>query len=901
MLVVGQVIFLGTTPIGAANQPIGYLALLPLLWAGFRFGQRGALTAAFIASAIALWGTLHGFGPFAIPDPNGSLLLVQAFVGTITMTALVLAAVISERKRAEQRLQVQDAVSRVLAESPTLKEAGPKVLQALCETGGWKTGALWTVNAKANELSCAEIWHVPTMDLPEFERITRQSRFAPGIGLPGRVWSSGHPVWVRDVTKDTNFPRAPAAVKEGLHAAFCFPLRLGEDILGTIECFSGEVREPDENFLQMLAAVGSQLGQFLERKKAEEALRHNEELYRTVTESASDAIVTMDEDSTIVAVNRSAERIFGYERQEFMGQSLTMLMPERLRARHRAGLTRFLKSGQRNIPWEAVELPGLHKDGHEIPLEISFGKFVRDGKQFFTGILRDISERKRAEESLRQSEALFRQLADAMPQIVWAAQPDGHIDYYNRRWYEFTGFSEDYREENWKELLHPDDVERHVAVYFGCIRAERPYQIEYRFKDHQTGRYRWFLGRALPVRNESGKVIRWFGTCTDIDDLKRAEEAQGKLAAIVESSEDAIMGKNLEGIVTSWNASAERLFGYRAEEIIGRPITQIIPADLQDEENNILSRLRHGEPVEHYETVRVTKKGRPIDVSLTISPIRDTAGRVVGVSKTVRDITERKKTETELEKARAALRARADNLEQIVAERTQELRETIAELESFSYSISHDMRGPLRAMQGYASVLEQELKGKIGNEEWEYLRRIGLASMRLTSLVQDILSYSQVSRTKLQLAPIDLQALVLELVQQNPNLQPPLAELRVEGPLPIVLGHEAALTQVCSNLLGNAVKFVFPGTTPRIHIWAETENSRARIYIADNGIGIEPKNHERIFQMFERVNSPKDYDGTGIGLAIVKKAVERMGGTLGVKSDLGQGSAFWFELRCISP
>src|SRR5439155_17760222 len=181
------------------------------------------------------------------------------------------------------------------------------------------------------------------------------------------------------------------------------------------------------------------------------------------------------------------------------------------------------------------------------------------------------------------------------------------------------------------------------------------------------------------------------------------------------------------------------------------------------------------------------------------------------------------------------------------------------------------------------------------------LRRIGLASMRLTSLVQDILSYSQVSRTKLQLAPIDLQALVLELVQQNPNLQPPLAELRVEGPLPIVLGHEAALTQVCSNLLGNAVKFVFPGTTPRIHIWAETEKSRARIYIADNGIGIEPKNHERIFQMFERVNSPKDYDGTGIGLAIVKKAVERMGGTLGVKSDLGEGSAFWFELRCVYP
>src|SRR6185503_14778917 len=155
--------------------------------------------------------------------------------------------------------------------------------------------------------------------------------------------------------------------------------------------------------------------------------------------------------------------------------------------------------------------------------------------------------------------------------------------------------------------------------------------------------------------------------------------------------------------------------------------------------------------------------------------------------------------------------------------RTQELRETIAEVESFSYSISHDMRGPLRAMQGYASVLEQELKGKIGEEQWRYLGRIVAAAARLNRLVQDILSYSQVARTKLQLAPVDLHALVLEVIQQNPNLQPPLAEIRIEGPLPIVLGHEAALVQVCSNLLGNAVKFVFPGTTPRIRISAQVE------------------------------------------------------------------------------
>jgi signal transduction histidine kinase len=291
--------------------------------------------------------------------------------------------------------------------------------------------------------------------------------------------------------------------------------------------------------------------------------------------------------------------------------------------------------------------------------------------------------------------------------------------------------------------------------------------------------------------------------------------------------------------------------------------------------------------------------GTEFPVELSINAIR--LGDQKAFTATLRDITERKKTEDALEVARAKLKAHADELEMIVAERTQELRETIAELESFSYSISHDMRGPLRAMQGYASVLEEELKGKIGEEQWQYMERIVAASARLNRLVQDILNYSQISRRKLQLQPIDLQAVVLEIIQQNPNFQAPLADIRIEGPLPIVLGHETALTQIWLNLLGNGVKFVYPGTIPRVRISARTENGQARIQVADNGIGIDPKNHDRIFHMFEQVNSAADFEGTGIGLAIVKKAIERMGGKIGVESELGKGTVFWFELRSVAP
>ncbi len=774
-VLLGYVIFLEGTAFAAVNQ-VKYMTLLPLLWAALRFRQHGAVTAVLVISTIALCGTMRGVGPFITPEPNLSLLFLQAFLGAMTLTALAVAAAMSERGQAEERLRVQDAISRVLAEAPNLKEAAPKIVRALCEMAGWDVGAIWNVDRAANQMVCVEVWHVPSINVRDFETTTRRMTLAPGVGLPGRVWRSGEPAWVPDVTKDKNFPRATVAVEEGLHAAFCFPIKFGEETVGVVECFSGEVREPDDNFLEMLPAIGNLIGQVIERKKTEEALRGKEAQLRLITGITAVMITQCSRDLRYTFANRAYAEMLGLTPEQIIGQPI-------------------------------VEIIG--------------------------------------------AEAL-----EAIRPYVGAVLEGRRVAY----------------------------------------ETEVPYpRIGSRFLDISY----------VPDKDDQGNVRGWVASINDITERKRVEQEHRRIetlkGAILDSALDCIISMDHEGKVIEFNPAAEKIFGYSRAEVMGKPMADlIIPHRLRERHHRGLARyLATGEGAvlgKRIEMSALRRDGTEIPVELSINAIQLEDNKAF--TATLRDITERKRTEAALEAAQVKLKTHAEDLEKTVTERTIELRETIAEIESFSYSISHDMRGPLRAMQGYASVLEEELKGKIGAEEWGYLGRIVAAATHLNKLVQDILNYSQVSRTKLQLSAIDLQPLLLELIQQNPNLQPPLAQVRIEGPLPIVFGHETALTQICANLLGNAAKFVYPGTTAFVRVSAETHDGRVRIWMADNGIGIEPKNHERIFQMFERINSAKDYQGTGIGLAIVKKAVERMGGQIGVESDLGKGARFWFELRC---
>ena len=261
------------------------------------------------------------------------------------------------------------------------------------------------------------------------------------------------------------------------------------------------------------------------------------------------------------------------------------------------------------------------------------------------------------------------------------------------------------------------------------------------------------------------------------------------------------------------------------------------------------------------------------------------------------EVAARKQVEHALREARDDLARANAELERRVQERTVKLEESVRELEAFSYTVSHDLRAPLRAMYGYADVLRKDAGAKLTEEERGYLNRISLAGKRLDRMIQDVLHYSRISRAEITLAPIALERVVQAVIAEYPVLRNAATQVEVRPPLGEVLGHETLLSQCVANLLLNAVKFVAPGVDPYVRVSSERRGPITRLWIEDNGIGIEAQHMNRLFGMFERIHPSSRFEGNGIGLAIVKRAAHRLGGDVGVESVAGAGSRFWLDLQ----
>jgi PAS domain S-box-containing protein len=370
-------------------------------------------------------------------------------------------------------------------------------------------------------------------------------------------------------------------------------------------------------------------------------------------------------------------------------------------------------------------------------------------------------------------------------------------------------------------------------------------------------------------------------------DHRSPEQALAHLAAIVEFSDDAIISKTLQGIITSWNKGAQKLYGYTAEEMIGRPIATLIPEGHADEEPMILNRLKRGELIDHYETQRVRKDGGILDVSVTISPVRDASGKIIGASKIARDITERKKAASEIQRLN-------DMLELRIAERTAQLETANKDLEAFSYSVSHDLRAPLRNIHGFIGILREDFGDK--NEERIYFDKIDGAVNYMDTLVKALLEFSRAGLVSLRQERVSMDKLVAEARQEVASEEGSHPVRWEVGALPEVRGDFALFRQVWCNLLSNAVKFSHMREKPQITIKAEDRGDQVEFAVHDNGIGFDSASADKLFGLFERLHTSNGIEGTGIGLANVRRIIDRHGGRIWAESRPGEGATFRFRL-----
>ena len=383
---------------------------------------------------------------------------------------------------------------------------------------------------------------------------------------------------------------------------------------------------------------------------------------------------------------------------------------------------------------------------------------------------------------------------------------------------------------------------------------------------------RWFEAHSYVHKpGYIGVVFR------DITERKKAEEKIQALANAVESSNDAIVTQSLDGIIESWNTGAEQIYGYSADEILGKDVSIFEPDNLKGEIKQLIEKTKQEEKIQHYETLRLKKDGTIINTSVTLSPVFDPSGKFVAVSCIGRDITERKKAE------------------EILKWKLEELRRSNEELEQFAYVSSHDLQEPLRMISSYLQLLQRRYQGKIDERADKYIYYAVDGAARMQVLINDLLEFSRVTTRANEPEPIDSE-FVLNQVLSNLDLYIKQNKATVShDPLPEVMADNTQLAQVFQNLIINGIKF-HSEEAPKIHISAEKKANEWVFSVQDNGIGIDPQYSEKIFEVFKRLHKKEEYPGTGIGLAICKKIVERHGGRIWVESELGKGSTFYFTL-----
>jgi PAS domain S-box-containing protein len=519
----------------------------------------------------------------------------------------------------------------------------------------------------------------------------------------------------------------------------------------------------------------------------------------------------------------------------------------------------------------------------------------------------ELQERRRAEAALREAEIRYRTLVEHLPLVTYISPADesmGNV-YVSPQVEALLGYPTQDWLENPKLLLtavHSDDLERVLAEAAHLRETGEPLRSEYRYIA-ADGRTVWVLDETILVRDEHGTPLWVQGFLLDITENKKAEETRARLAAIVESSDDAITSAGLDFRFTSWNAGAERLFGCTAEEVLGQPVTSLVPPDRHEAALALLEAVVAEDRVAHLETVREREDGELVHVAFTYSPIRDSAGNPVGVSAIGQDVTERVRAAADRERllvVEQEARAIAEAAQRDLSAQNERLRELDRLKDEFIALVSHELRTPLTSIRGYTELLLDGEAGNLTDEQRQFLGVVERNSHRLLHLVGDLLFLAQVEAGKLVLdvGALDLGAVASESVETaRPQAEAKGITLTLAtGPVPLIAGDRARMAQLLDNLVSNAIKFTPQGG--RVDVRVRSLQDQAVLEVRDSGMGIPVDEQEFLFERFFRTSNATEHaiQGTGLGLAISKAIVEAHSGRITVTSEEGAGTTFQVAL-----
>ncbi|MBM4329268.1 MAG: PAS domain S-box protein, partial [Deltaproteobacteria bacterium] len=617
----------------------------------------------------------------------------------------------------------------------------------------------------------------------------------------------------------------------------------------------------------------------------------SEEKFSKAFQNSPDAItITAVADGRLVEVNEALTRLSGYSREETIGRTSMELDLWANPAGRDHYVAKLIEKGRvLNLDADFKTKSG------EIRTCLVSGEFVEiQGVPHILGVIRDITERKRGEEALRASEERFRRAVIESPFPIILHAEGGEVLQISRSWSEITGYAPEEIPtiSDWTERAYGErkefvraDIERLCALdrHIG----EGDYTI--RTKDGATRV--WNFSSAPLGRLPDGRRLV-ISMAMDVTELKRSEEERQKFVMLAESSGEFIGMCDLDLQPLYVNPAGVRMVGLPDMAAACRVKVQdyffledqpfiteeFFPRVMREGHGVVEIRLRH------------FRTGEPVWMSYYLFHLRDASGTVVGWATVSRDITERKKAQEEIYRLNA-------ELEQRVLERTAQLEEANRDLESFSYSVSHDLRAPLRAISGFAEIIARRHRASLNDEGQRYFDSIVEASAQMGRLIDDLLRYSRLERRAVQLQTINPLAVLGKAIKTlTERIAESGAEIAIPEDMPVAYGDATLLEQIFTNLLGNALTYRRSEGTPRIQIGATVRHGYVVIEVSDNGIGIAPEYQEKIFNMFQRLHSYEEYPGTGIGLAIVRKSANLMNGQVWVESELGHGSRFFVKL-----